>query len=224
MNGRYLAIDLGTVNYAAVVNNVGEEPFLLSSRDIESEIGSKQCELNTLNWKLDKFKKNGNKESYNKTLEEVEEVKSEINDLRYRRDNFEYLATAYIVHFCVDNQIETIICGRYLEENRNLEFKHIQFFRMLGEIAERNNIELIEVDEQYTSGTSFLDNEEPIKGNYNKRRRVIRDFFKSKSGTYINADVNAAYQIMRKYDTYCFEEHDMRWFIVPRVVDFNELS
>ena len=59
-------------------------------------------------------------------------------------------------------------------------------------------IDLILSDEAYTSGTSFLDNEQPIKENYNKKRRVKRGLFKSNTGKLINADVNGAYQIMRK--------------------------
>ena len=53
-------------------------------------------------------------------------------------------------------------------------------------------------EESYTSGTSFLDNEEPIKSNYDKSRRVYRGLFKSNTGKLINADVNGSYQIMKK--------------------------
>ena len=59
-------------------------------------------------------------------------------------------------------------------------------------------IEVIIVEERYTSGTSYLDNEMPIKDKYNKARRIKRGVFKSNNGIFINADVNAAYQIMKK--------------------------
>lgn len=59
-------------------------------------------------------------------------------------------------------------------------------------------IVLVKTEEAYTSGTSFLDDELPIKENYNKSRRVHRGLFKSNNGEYINADVNGAFQIMRK--------------------------
>lgn len=64
--------------------------------------------------------------------------------------------------------------------------------------CQETGINLILSDEAYTSGTSFLDNELPIKENYNKKRRIKRGLFKSNSGKLINADVNAAYQIMKK--------------------------
>ena len=54
------------------------------------------------------------------------------------------------------------------------------------------------MNESYTSGTSFLDNEQPCKENYDKSRRVHRGLFVSNNGTKINADVNGAYQIMKK--------------------------
>lgn len=53
-------------------------------------------------------------------------------------------------------------------------------------------------EESYTSGTSFLDNELPEKAYYNKKRRVKRGLFVSNKGVKINADVNAAFQIMKK--------------------------
>jgi len=60
-------------------------------------------------------------------------------------------------------------------------------------------IKVIKVNESYTSGTSFLDNERPIKSKYNKSRRKYRGLFISNEGIKINADINAAMQIIRKF-------------------------
>lgn len=57
---------------------------------------------------------------------------------------------------------------------------------------------VILTEESYTSGTSFLDNEEPVKENYDKSRRICRELFKASDGARMNADVNGAYQIMKK--------------------------
>ena len=46
--------------------------------------------------------------------------------------------------------------------------------------------------------TSFLDEEFPCKKNYNKNRRIHRGLFISNNGIKINADVNGAYQILKK--------------------------
>ena len=69
---------------------------------------------------------------------------------------------------------------------------------MLAYKCENNGIKYIETEEQYTSGTSFLDEELPVKENYNSDRRIHRGLFVSNEGTKINADVNAAYQIIKK--------------------------
>ena len=57
---------------------------------------------------------------------------------------------------------------------------------------------MILTEETYTSGTSFLDNELPIKENYNKSRRIKRGLFKTKDGRYLNSDINGSYQILKK--------------------------
>ena len=43
-----------------------------------------------------------------------------------------------------------------------------------------------------------MDNEQPVKENYNKSRGKERGLFISNRGIKINADVNGAYQIMKK--------------------------
>ncbi|OAO76342.1 zinc ribbon domain-containing protein [Anoxybacillus flavithermus] len=63
---------------------------------------------------------------------------------------------------------------------------------------EEVGIKVVLTEESYTSGTSFLDGEAPIKENYDKNRRIKRGLFKSNKGILINADVNGAYNIMRK--------------------------
>ena len=63
--------------------------------------------------------------------------------------------------------------------------------------AKLEGIEVKTVSESYTSGTSYLDGEKPTREYYDKARRVKRGLFKSNSGIFINADVNAAYQMMK---------------------------
>ena len=63
--------------------------------------------------------------------------------------------------------------------------------------AQLTGIKVIVVRESYTSGTSYLDGEDPEKVFYDAKRRVKRGMFRSNKGTMINADVNAAYQIMK---------------------------
>ena len=48
--------------------------------------------------------------------------------------------------------------------------------------CELEGIIFITTEESYTSGTSLLDDESPIKSNYNKTRRIKRGLFKPDSG------------------------------------------
>ena len=114
-----------------------------------------------------------------------------------------------IIDYCITNNIGTIIVGKNdkwkqecdMSRFVNQQFVQIPYESFISKLkykAENFGIQFIETEEAYTSGTSFLDNELPIKENYNKKRRIHRGLFISNDGTKINADVNAAYQIMRK--------------------------
>lgn len=69
-------------------------------------------------------------------------------------------------------------------------------------------ISVIRTNESYTSQTSSLDNEKPCWENGNKsrqkqgkspiNRRIQRGLFKANDGSLINADINGAFQIIRK--------------------------
>ena len=68
---------------------------------------------------------------------------------------------------------------------------------MIGYKARLAGIDVRVVNESYTSGTSYLDGEEPDKQCYDNARRISRGVFRSNNGKLINADVNAAYQIIK---------------------------
>jgi len=59
-------------------------------------------------------------------------------------------------------------------------------------------IEVVIQEESYTSKCSFLDKEEVKKHSNYKGKRVKRGLFKSSKGILINADVNAALNILEK--------------------------
>jgi len=83
----------------------------------------------------------------------------------------------------------------------NQKFVTIPFDMFVSQLkykCENVGIRFIQTEESYTSGTSFLDNETPVKSNYDKSRRICRGMFQSNNGTLINSDVNGSYQIMKK--------------------------
>ena len=91
-----------------------------------------------------------------------------------------------------------------------------KFLKMIQYKAEEVGITVILTEERYTSGTSFLDGEAPSKANYNKARRVHRGLFVSNTGIPIHADLNGAYQILKKVVPI---EWDRGWALHPVVVN-----
>ena len=86
-------------------------------------------------------------------------------------------------------------------QRNNQTFVSIPFLTFVNNVsykAKLNGIEVIFTEESYTSGTSYIDRELPIKENYNKNRRIHRGLFKSNNGTLLNSDVNGSYQILKK--------------------------
>ena len=141
-------------------------------------------------------------------------------------------ASRYIVNYCKNNNISKIIIGYNkgwknevnMSKKINQKFVEIPYRNLIDKIQHKANeigIEVIEVEESYTSGTSFLDFEKPTKDNYNKSRRVKRGLFKSNEGHLINADVNGSYQITKKYLVMIYKNREsiknLKW--IPYVVN-----
>lgn len=60
-------------------------------------------------------------------------------------------------------------------------------------------INIIEINESYTSVSSFYDNDEIGKDKIRSGKRIQRGLYKRKDGTIINADINAALNMINKY-------------------------
>ena len=108
--------------------------------------------------------------------------------------------------------VSTVIVGKNTGQKIGSKLKNfvqVPLFRLVAMIkykAELAGIKFIQVNESYTSGTSFLDNELPTKTFYNKERRRFRGLFISNGLKLINADVNASFQIMKKiYEKFTYD-------------------
>ena len=198
-NGRYMGIDLGLDNLATVVTNTGLQPIIVNGKGLKS-----------------------NNQYYNKKKAHYQSIAKQVNNQHYtnrlykltqkrnlKLEDYLHKASRYIVDFALENQINTIVIGNNknwkqsssLGKVTNQAFVSIPHQKLIDKIyykAQLCGIQVILTDEIYTSGTSFLDNELPEKSYYNKKRRVKRGLFVSNKGIKINADVNAAFQIMKK--------------------------
>ncbi len=202
-SNRIVSIDLGVDNFITMVNNIGEKPIAVKGGVIKSinqyynkEKARTQSELKKIN-KLD----------WSKKLQKLTNKRYEM--IKYQM----HCISKYVIDYCVLHNIDTLIVGLnkgWKQENgKKQNFTYIpydMFINMLKYKCENNGIKCISVNESYTSGTSFLDGEEPVKANYNKSRRVHRGLFVTNNGKKINADVNGAYQIMKKVIPNCFIE------------------
>ena len=189
------SIDLGVDNFITMVNNIGVQPIAVKGgiiKSINQYYNKKKAKLQSELMKV-------NKQHWSKQLQKL-------TDNRYEKIKYQmHCISKYIVDWCVMYGIDTLVVGRnkgWKQENESKQnFTYIpyeMFENMLQYKCENNGIKCILVNESYTSGTSFLDNEQPCKENYDKSRRVHRGLFVSNNGTKINADVNGAYQIMKK--------------------------
>lgn len=196
---RISSIDLGVNNFVTMVNNIGESSIVINGKGIKSY---------NQYWN----KKVSNLRSIAKTVNEsdwTKQMQSLTNKRYFKMEYFMHCASKWIVSYCVKHNIGTLVIGKNdgwkqksdMHKIINQTFTQIPYESFLGKLeykCKETGIDLIETEESYTSGTSFLDDELPIKENYNKSRRVHRGLFRSNNGEYINADVNGAFQIMRK--------------------------
>ncbi|MCR5010974.1 MAG: IS200/IS605 family accessory protein TnpB-related protein [Lachnospiraceae bacterium] len=90
---------------------------------------------------------------------------------------------------------------------------HSRFIFILKDKAERYGINVVIVEESYTSKASLLDMDSiPVYGvrdtaglYYFSGRRVKRGVYEASGGRKINADINGAGNIIRKYDPFAME-------------------
>ena len=198
-SNRIIGIDIGVDNLATVANNVGLNPFIINGRPLKSinqYYNKKKAQIQS------ELKKKNNKDWSNKLQKLTDKRNNKISDYIHK-------ASKHIIDWCMQNQIDTIVIGRnknWKQEsvmskkvNQNfVEIPHGLFIEKIKYKAENKGIKVIETEESYTSSTSFLDGEEPCEENKNKKRRIHRGLFKSNKGVMINADLNGAYQIIKK--------------------------
>ncbi len=114
-----------------------------------------------------------------------------------------------MIDWCLQHQIDTLVVGYNkgwkqnlpLGKRNNQNFVNIPFYRLVNQLeykCENEGIHFITADEAYTSKCFFLDNEPIEKLSQYLGKRIKRGLFRSSNGTLINADVNSAYNILKK--------------------------
>lgn len=199
-NGRYMSIDLGLDNLATVVTNTRYQPFIINGKGLKSinQYYNKQSA------RYQEIAKRMNGRFYTNRLYRITQKRNA------KVDDYLHKASRLIVEAAVSENVSKIIIGHNKNWKQsvslhstaaNQSFVGIPYLQLINKIiykARDHGINVILTEESYTSGTSFLDKESPTKAYYDKSRRAHRGLFLSNRCIAINADLNAAFQIMKK--------------------------
>jgi putative transposase len=200
----HAGIDLGVNNLATIASNKpGFVPRIVNGRPVKS---------------INQF--------YNKRRAELQRrlghsgMTVQIERLTAHRtrqiDHYLHTASRRIIGLLVAEGIGTLVIGKNpfwkreaklgRRSNQNfVSIPHARFIEMLAYKAELVGIQVIITEESYTSKASFLDSDPlPIYDAQRQHssvfsgRRVKRGLYQAANGRHINADVNGAYNILRK--------------------------
>lgn len=191
-------IDLGVTNLATVAFNDNTiKPFYINGRPLQ--------QINHYYHK--------HKAQLQTALPTGRYTSHKIQQLTLKRNNkikdYLHKASKKIINYLIKNQIGTLVVGYNplwkqnvnLGSLFNLKFTQIPFAEFLHQLkykAELAGIVVKVQEESYTSKCSFLDGEKIAKQTAYKGKRIKRGLFKSAKGQLINADLNGAYNIIKK--------------------------
>ena len=205
------AIDLGVNNLVTFVDNLGNQPIVIKDhgkgiKSITQYYLKKQTQLREQYVQQQRQQlKAKNKLHYGATFYTLREKwRKKLKDAIHK-------LTHYLVNLWVERNLSEVIIGYnktwkqrvHFWKKVNQIFVTIPYMRIINLLkykAAERGIKITLVPEDYTSKCSFLDNEFPQFRPVYSGRRVKRGLFLSAQGYLINADVNAAYNILVKSD------------------------
>ncbi|MFW5981422.1 MAG: RNA-guided endonuclease InsQ/TnpB family protein [bacterium] len=222
-----MAIDLGLNNLATLTFKNNKHSYIIDGKTIKSKNSYFNKELSRL--QSVRMKQTGSK--YFKDSKKIKYLRIK---RRNYITNYLHKTSFKIIKIALEKEVSKIIAPGPLFKLRedgpgmtvfdlalgdikdlkqkmkyNKSFVQIPIQRLTDLIeykAKLAGIKVMKVNESYTSGCSALDLEEINQDNYDKSRRIKRGLFVSKTGLKINADVNGALNILRKYEKECIPE------------------
>ena len=202
-NGNYLSVDLGIHNLMTCYNSRNGETFIAGRKYLSlchyynKEIGRVQSQ-----WSNQQYK-NGVK--YPKSSKHINKLYAKKNNAI---TDYIHKITRYIVNYCINNDINTVVIGDITNIRKNKDFGNVtnqklhalpykKIYTMLDYKLAQEGITLVKQKESYSSQTSPLS---PGVDKYNadKHNRVKRGLYRD--GLYSwNADCVGAYNILRLF-------------------------
>ncbi len=222
----YAGLDPGVTNVAAIASNkAGFVPRLVNGRPI------KACNQ-WYNKRLKQLKKKLPKRDRERVTRQMERITNKRNR---RIDHDMHTASRRIIDLLVQEGIGTLIIGKNdgwkqeveMGRQNNQAFvaiPHARFIDMLTYKAELVGIRVVLTEESYTSQASFLHRDEmPVydpnrteKPRFSGTRKGR--FYYTNDGRRLHADVNGAYNMIRKVTSDAFQAEDVADAIVVHPV------
>ena len=190
-----LTIDLGLDNLATCVSNV-EKSFIINGKPLKS-----------MNQYFNKLK------ALFQSYVDSNGTSNRIRKLTHKRNmkvqNYLHQISAFIRKYCIEYKIGTVIIGKNigwkqdinLGKKTNQNFVNIPFDTLIKQLQYKLSdigIDVILVEESYTSKIDHLAYESLEKHEHYLGKRIKRGLFQSSIGKLINADVNGCIGIGRK--------------------------
>ncbi|MCE7741211.1 MAG: IS200/IS605 family element transposase accessory protein TnpB, partial [Candidatus Heimdallarchaeota archaeon] len=210
-NTRKGAIDLGSVNLVAFVDNLGNQPIVIKDhgKGIKSIIQYYMKIQTKLRAQYVQHQKKQLKQQHKLVYGQAYYKLKE--KCRRKLKNALHHLTKYLVDLFVEHNLHEVVIGYNPQWKQQVNlgkkvtqmFVTIPFLKIINQLkykSEEQGIQVVLIPEDYTSKSSFLDNEFSQKRSCYAGRRSSRGLFTSAQGYRINADVNAAYNILIKSD------------------------
>ncbi len=199
-----LAIDLGLDNLATCVNSTDGSSFIIDGKSLKSINHQYNVRLANLQSILDQ-----------QQLPRSEQMARITMNRNNHVHDYMMKAARYLINYCLQHQIGTLIVGYNLDWKRALnhgtrnnqnfvQIPHGQLRTQLAHLCTRYGIRYAEQEESYTSKASFLDEDlMPIWNGSHQAvtfsgKRVKRGLYRAANGQTLNADVNGGGNILRK--------------------------
>ena len=220
-NNRYASIDLGLNNIVALSSNVCNS-ILYNGRPLKS---------------INRYY-NKHKAELQSKLGSNKYTSKRIIKLTFRRNNkikdYIHKLSSAIIQYMEANTLNTLIVGKNDGWKTNIDIGRVNnqnfvsipynmLIQMLEYKCKLAGINVVIVNEAYTSKCSFLDEETIQKHDIYKGKRIKRGLFISSKGIKINADINGSLNIMVvglkqlnvKRDVLILEPANLRFVLNP---------
>jgi putative transposase len=216
---RMVGIDIGLDNLAAVTNNFGAAPLIIRggmAKSMNQYYNKQTASLRSILLR-------GNENSKGVHMPLTNQMAGISRDRQNAFRDMFYKCAWQIVRFAKENHADVIVVGYNplqkqeidLGKKTNQAFVSIPYaaFRScLTSTAAKEGIPVVLQEESYTSKASILDMDKIPTYRKNQKsdyifsgQRIKRGCYRSKDGILLNADINAAANIIRKKYPYAFD-------------------